>query len=80
MNVETTILNGKKYMEIDKIEINNIFYVFLSNLDDEDDFCIRKLSLENGKIYYNGLDDEKEFNKVFSEFAKKNKNFLEEEE
>lgn len=51
MNVETTIIDGKKYIEIDKIDMKNNTYVFLSNSLDDTDFLIRKLVSRDGKIF-----------------------------
>ena len=78
MNVETTIIDGKKYMEIDKLELNGSNYVFLVNSNDKNDYCIRKLVSSEGKIYYEGLSDDNEFDNVLIYFAKKHENLLNE--
>lgn len=79
MNVEVTNINGKNYIEIDKIEGNNNTYVYLSNKDDDKDFCIRKIVAREGKIYYEGLKDNDEFDLALMYFAKKHQNFIKEE-
>lgn len=79
MNVETTIIDGKKYIEIDKIDIKNSTYVFLSNSLDDTDFLIRKLVSRDGKIFYEGLDSEEEFDNAMVYFVKKHENILKEE-
>lgn len=79
MNVETTIIDGKKYIEIDKIDIKNNTYVFLSNSLDDTDFLIRKLVSRDGKIFYEGLDSEEEFDNALIYFVKKHENILKEE-
>lgn len=79
MNVETTIIDGKKYIEIDKIDIKNNTYVFLSNSLDDTDFLIRKLVSRDGKIFYEGLDSEEEFDNAMMYFIKKHENILKEE-
>lgn len=79
MNVETTIIDGKKYIEIDKIDIKNETYVFLSNSVDDKDFLIRKLVSREGKIFYEGLKDDAEFDNALVYFVKKHENILKEE-
>lgn len=79
MNVETTIIDGKKYIEIDKIDMKNNTYVFLSNSLDDTDFLIRKLVSRDGKIFYEGLDSEEEFDNALIYFVKKHENILKEE-
>lgn len=79
MNVETTIIDGKKYIEIDKIDIKNNIYVFLSNSLDDTDFLIRKLVSRDGKIFYEGLDSEEEFDNAMVYFVKKHENILKDE-
>lgn len=79
MNVETTVIDNKKYIEIDKINIKESNYVFLVNVQDEEDFCIRKLTVKDGEIYYEGLKDDKEFENVLAYFVKKHENILKEE-
>lgn len=72
MNIDVTIINGKKYAEIDRITINKSTYIFLSNVDKENDYALRKLSLVDGELYYNPLDTNEEFDEVLKEFIKKN--------
>lgn len=79
MNVETTIIDGKKYIEIDKIDIKNETYVFLSNTVDDKDFLIRKLVSKDGKIFYEGLESDTEFDNALVYFAKKHENILKED-
>lgn len=79
MNVETIIIDGKKYIEIDKIDIKNETYVFLSNSVDDKDFCIRKLVSNEGEVFYEGLKDDKEFDNALLYFAKKHENILKDE-
>lgn len=79
MNVNVVSLNGKNYMEVDKIEENGNTYVYLSNKDDEKDFCIRKLVAREDKVFYEGLKDNDEFDLALMYFVKKHKNFIENE-
>ena len=65
-----TLENGVEYTEVDKLDYNGNTYVFLSNLDNPNDFCIRKLVNENDEDYIVGLDSKDEFNTVLNRFAK----------
>ena len=65
-----TLENGVEYTEVDKLDYNGNTYVFLSNLDNPNDFCIRKLVNENDEDYIVGLDSKDEFNPVLNRFAK----------
>lgn len=68
----TTILeDGIEYVELDII--NN--YIFLSEIENPQNFCIRKLETENNIEYIVGLKDEEEFKKALELFNNKyNKN------
>ena len=71
--MESIILDdGIEYFIIDTEIIDNIEYTLFSNIDDDSDICFRKTLIENEEKFYIGLDDEKEFNKVFLTFTKKN--------
>lgn len=76
MNVEIININGKECIEIDKIECNNNTYVYFSNKIDDNDFFIRKMIATNGRIYYEGLKDNDEFDLVLMYFIKKHQNFI----
>lgn len=78
MNVETIIIDGKKYMEIDKIEVKDNTYVYLCNIDDNSDFFIRKLVKSDDKLCYLGLKDNDEFDLALMYFAKKHENLIQE--
>lgn len=66
-----TLEDNVEYTEVDKIEYNNNTYVFLSNLDNPENFCIRKLIKENDEEYIIGLDTKEEFNNVLNLFTQK---------
>ena len=61
--------NGEKYCQLDCINNNDIKYVLLSNIEDTDDICIRKV-VDNDVLEY--LDD-LEFEEVSKIFYEKNK-------
>lgn len=43
VEVNVYLVDGKKYLEINKIEVNGITYLGLVNKDDDDDFIIRRV-------------------------------------
>ncbi len=68
MELEFVILDdNKKYCIINEIIYNNIKYLYLTNIENIDDFTIRK-EINNEFV---GLDNEEEFNKVVDIFIKK---------
>ena len=69
-----TLENGLDFMVIDEIASGAITYVYLANVDDERDTCVRKVTKENGKEMLNGLDSKEELEKALLLFAKKHKN------
>lgn len=74
IEVNTMILeNGVEYTEVDNLIYNNIKYVLLSNIDNVKDSCIRKISVENDKVYVCRLKDEIEFDEILNLFLEKNK-------
>ncbi len=79
MEMNTTVINNKTYIEIDKITIKNQEYVYLMNKENNEDFFIRKLAVRDGKVYYDGLEDKNEFDTAMMYFVKKHENMLDEE-
>ena len=78
INVNVTDIDGKEYIELDTIEVNGSKYVYLVSTNDDKDFLINKIVLENGKEYYEGLESNEEFQIVLLNFIKKNKNVINE--
>lgn len=66
-----TLEDNIEYTEIDRIEDNNNIYVVLSDLENPENFCIRKLINENNKEFIVGLDSKEEFDKVLKIFTEK---------
>lgn len=66
-----TLEDGKEYTEIERLEKDNNTYVFLSNLDNPNDFCIRKVIKDNDSDYIVGLTDDKEFDEILELFNRK---------
>ena len=56
--------DGIEYAVVQKIEKEGNTYLYLTNVDDEKDFCIRKLIMQDGEEAIIGLDDDKEFDKA----------------
>lgn len=71
MEVDIIELDGKEYIEIDKIKGYKYTYVFLSNINDDDDFFVRRLVLEDGEYYYDSLEDKFEFEHAMKLFYDK---------
>ena len=63
-----TLENGTEYTELYRVTDDGMKYVFLSNLDNPEDFCIRKLIEGNGQEFIIRLDGKREYNKVFNLF------------
>ncbi len=78
INVNVTDIDGKEYIELDTIEVNGSKYVYLVSTNDDKDFLINKIVLDNGKEYYEGLESNEEFQIVLLNFIKKNKNVINE--
>lgn len=77
IDVETIELEGKKYIIVSETKINDITYMHLANINNPEDFCIRKVIMENGEEMIVGLDDKKEFEMALNIFLEKNRNDLE---
>ena len=65
-----TLSNGIEYTEVSRIKIDNNTYVFLSNMDNPEDFCIKKIIKKDNEELIYAIDSDEEFNKVMNEFAK----------
>lgn len=61
--------DGIEYLVIDEIKNDNVTYLYLSNIQDEEDFCIRKKIDEDTLI---GLKDDKEFDFALMLYMKRN--------
>lgn len=70
-----TLENGKKYYELKKMLLNNVEYLILSGVEDED-FAVRKLVSKEGKegLYISKLDSDEELKLVVDTFMKSSKN------
>ena len=68
-----TLEDGIEYAVIAEITYNEQKYVYLTNINDYTDFCIRKVISENEQEFLVGLDDDKEFDLAVTLFAKEHK-------
>ena len=72
MNIKSIKLeDGIEYMVLDEIDLDNNTYVYLTNVDDEEDFCIRKVDNTKNDSMLVGLDNDNEFDKALLLFSKK---------
>lgn len=71
MKMDCIILSDNEYAIIEKVRYNNNDYLYLANLNKEDDFTIKKIKIKNNETYYCGLDNMEEFNNVIMELSKK---------
>lgn len=78
INVNVTDIDGKEYIELDTIEVKGSKYVYLVSTNDDKDFLINKMVLDNGKEYYESLESNEEFQIVLLNFIKKNKSVINE--
>ena len=69
-----TLEDNIEYVILARIENNGNKYVYLSQVDDDDDFCIRKEVVEDNKTYFTGLNDEDEFKLALELFGNKMNN------
>ncbi len=64
--------DGLEYIVIDEIDNDNrVTYVYLVNVNDEKDFCIRKVDDNVNPDLLVGLDSNMEFDKALLIFTKK---------
>ena len=78
INVNVTDTDGKEYIELDTVEVKGSKYVYLVSTNDDKDFLINKIVLDNGKEYYESLESNEEFQIVLLNFIKKNKSVINE--
>ena len=73
-NSRIMLENNKEYLVIDKIEVDGKYFVYLSNIDDSEDFCARKeIEVDDKKILV-GLDNKEEADLALKVFSEKHKN------
>ena len=65
-------LEGRDFVIVDEIKIDDVLYVQLASASDPEDFCIRKVILKNKEEILTGLDSDEEFDMALSAFIEKN--------
>lgn len=74
MELEVNVIkleNNLEYIIVDTIENNSNKYLFLSNKDDSNDACIRKVIEKDGKEFLRKLETEEELEDVIVLFSQK---------
>lgn len=66
-----TLEDNKEYGIFDTLEHENNKYLFLGNLQDESDVCMRKIIVKDGKEYLRKLEDEEEFENIMTLYYEK---------
>lgn len=64
--------DGNTYTVVDKIEKLDKSYIYLANIENVQDFCIRKEIMENDETFIVGLDNDQEYEEAMNLFIKKN--------
>jgi hypothetical protein len=64
--------DGLEYMVLDEIDCETNTYVYLSNVEDPEDFCIRKVENDKNEELLVGLDSNEEFDKALLLYSEKN--------
>lgn len=70
-NSKIVLENGIEYTIIDKINQDEYSYVYLKNVKDKDDICIRKEVYEDDECFLVGLNSQEEFMKALQIFLDK---------
>lgn len=72
MNIKCVKLEDDiEYMILDEIDSDSNTYVYLTNVNDVDDFCIRKVDNSKNSELLVGLDSNNEFDKALLLFTQK---------
>ena len=65
-----TLENGNNYMIVQEKIYNNLKYLYLVNENNSNDFCIRKIIVEDGVQKISTLDNDEEFYSLIKLFNK----------
>ena len=66
-NSVITLEDGNTYAVIEKIDS----YIYLSNIKDPNDFCVRKRVVKNDENFLEGLDNKEEVDQAMKLFLEK---------
>ena len=70
VDVDIYVINDEEYYLMEELEINGYSYLYLSKVNDENDFMFRKRDKDDPEVLIT-LDDEKEVKMVALAFANK---------
>ena len=70
IEVNVIEIDGVEYSELMQLPLDGNVYVYLSDLDNPDNFIIHKLIEEDGEEYIVGLESKEEFDKALMHFSK----------
>lgn len=66
-----TLEDNLEYAELETISYNNNEYILLSELNNPENFCIRKTKIKNNEEYIVGLDSDEEFDTILKLLTEK---------
>ena len=66
-----TLENNRDYEIIDTIKIDDNRYLILSNEEDDNDICVRKIIVDANREYITKLDSKEELEEVMTNFYNK---------
>ena len=73
---DIVLIEGNEYIEVDRINIEDNIYVYLTELSNPDNFIIRKYLEVDGEEYFEGLESNNEYVTVLTYFLKKHKDIF----
>lgn len=66
-----TLEDNLEYAELETVLHNNNEYILLSELNNPENFCIRKIKIKNNEEYIVGLDSDEEFDTILKLLTEK---------
>ena len=72
-------IDGKDYIIVDALEVNNNRYLLMGNENDYEDLMVRKVIVESGEEYITKLKSEEELQSVLEAFRDKHRKDFENE-
>lgn len=76
VDYDVVLIGDKKYIEIDRIDVDSNTFVYLVEIEVSNHFVIRKYVKIGDKEYFDGLENDKEYDIALSHFLKKHKNLI----
>ncbi len=72
-------IDGKDYIIVDALEVNNNRYLLMGNENDYEDLMVRKVIVESGEEYITKLESEEELQSILEAFRDKHRKDFENE-